>query len=112
MNGALVRRRTAVPVIVYIVLTQATRKRAEGGITSGSFAEQIQRISREELLPKGMKLLVRELPGGRTRFIIKEQATDAVCDLLEFDVNGAPEGDSVELMDSSVRRRLCGMSPL
>ena len=40
-----------------------------------SLTEQIRRITREELEPKSLTLLVRESPADRTRFIIKECRT-------------------------------------
>jgi hypothetical protein len=46
-----------------------------------------------------MRLLVRELPDGRSRYIIKERKTGAVCDLLNFDKNGALEPDSAALLE-------------
>ena len=97
MNSELFRRLRSVPPLVYVVLPQATRRRAEGAITDSVFDEQIRRIESEELLPKAMKLLVRELPEGRMRFIIKDEATGGVCDMLNFDADGALESDSAEL---------------
>lgn len=48
----------------------------------------------------GLKVLVRDLPGGRTRFIIKEQSSGAVRDLMNYDVRGVLEADSTELVES------------
>ena len=103
MKSNLSPRLKAVPPIVRIVLTQATRHRAQGLITDAVFEEQIRRIAREELEPKRLTLLARDLAGGRTRFIIKEQATGAVCDLLEFGMDGSPESESIEACSKSTR---------
>ncbi len=99
MKSHTFHRLSSVPAIVHIVLAQATRLRTEGAITQTTFDEQIRRISQEELTPRKLKLLVRELPAGRTRYIIKEQKTGAVCDLLNFDENGALEPDSAALLE-------------
>jgi len=96
MQSNALRTAGRVPAIVQIVLRQAVRRRAENGISGAVFEEQIRRLGREELEPKGLKLLVRELSEGRTRYIIKDQATGTVCDLLNFNAEGALEGDSVE----------------
>ncbi len=96
MRTNIFQRLKAVPPIVRIIITQATRHRAQGTLTDTVFEEQIRRVAREELEPKGLTLLARDLPGGRTRFIIKEQATGAVCDLLDFAADGSLESDSSE----------------
>lgn len=102
MKSEIFHRLRSVPPLVYIVITQATRRRVEGAITDAVFDEQIRRIEHEELTPNGMKLLVGELPGGRVRFIIKQAATGAVCDMLHFDADGALESDSAELSAAEV----------
>jgi hypothetical protein len=89
--------------IVRIIITQATRHRAQGAISQTTFEKHIQRIAREELEPKGLTLLVRDLPGGRTRFIIKAEATSTVCEMLDFDANGVPESNSCELLEPVLR---------
>ena len=96
MQSEIFRRLKSVPAIVHIIVTQATRRRAEGGISEAVYHEQIRRITREELEPKGLTLLMRELPGGRARCIIKEQASGRVCDLLEFAADGTLETEDSE----------------
>ena len=91
MKSDVFPRLRSVPPIVRIIVTQATRRRADGGITQAIFEEQIRRITQEELEPKGLTLLVRDLPGGRTRVLIKEKATGTVCDMLDFALNGMLE---------------------
>ena len=44
---------------------------------------------------------MRELPGGRTRFIIKEEKTGVVCDMLSFDADGVLEPDSAAIESDS-----------
>jgi hypothetical protein len=77
------------PPIVRIVLTQATRHRRRGLLTTEVFEAQLQRLAREELEPRGLTLLVRELSCGATRFIIKT-ATGQVCDLFEVTLDDVP----------------------
>ena len=71
--------------IVRIILTQATRFRRRGAISEAMFQAQVTRIGREELEPRGLTLMVRDLPCGTTRFIVKSAATGAVCDLLDYE---------------------------
>jgi hypothetical protein len=101
MQSDIFRRLRTVPPIVHVVLTQAARRRARGNITDAIYEEQIRRLAREELEPKGLKLLERQIAGGRTRFIIKEQATGIVCDLLNLDAQGMLEADSSHLVEGS-----------
>ena len=89
-------RRKPLPAIVQIVITQAVRHRAAGAISDQVFEEQIRRIAREELQPKDLTLLVRELPAGRTRFLVKKRGTGAVCEMLEFAADGTPASDFAE----------------
>lgn len=85
-----------VPAIVRIVAKEATRRRAMGAITDAIFVEQMGRIIREELEPKGLTLLVRDLSGGRTRFLIKRKATGTVCDMMDFSPDGSLEPETSE----------------
>jgi hypothetical protein len=94
MQSEISRRRQRVPPIVHVVLTQATRRRAQGGMSEALFEEHIRRLAHEELEPEGLKLLACRLSGGRTRFIIKEQATGTDCGRLHFDAQGMLEPDS------------------
>ena len=75
--------RNEVPELVRVVLTQATRLRDCGGIPQDLFEAQIARITMEELRPRGLQLLVRELPNGKTRFLVKAERTGTVCDMIE-----------------------------
>ncbi len=76
------QRQSTVPEIVRIVLTQAVKRRAEGDISPQRFDLQIERLSTEELQPRGLSLLVRELADGHTRFLIKGK-NGTVCDMIE-----------------------------
>ena len=88
MQSEMFHRFNSVPTIARIIITQATRRRAKRDITDAVFEEQIRRVRREELEPKGMTLLVRELPDRRTRFLIKEKATGAVFEMMDFAADG------------------------
>jgi hypothetical protein len=77
------RETTEIPAVVRIVLLQAAKYRKAGLINEQMFNSQIERIKREELEPRGLSLLLRELSGGRTRFLIKKDTTGAICDLID-----------------------------
>ena len=72
------------PPIVGIVLSQIARLRFRGALTEGGFREKIARLVQEELEPRGLLLLVRELNGGRVRFLVKAANNGRVCDLVEY----------------------------
>ena len=112
MNSEL-RRLKSVPTIARIVIRMATLRRSDGSITEAVFLEQIRRITREELAPGGLTLLVRDLPNGRTRFIFKENATGIVCDMMEFTPDGLLEvEDSAPLpQDESLQQRDLAPAP-
>lgn len=90
-NHAAMHSKNPVPSIVSIIIGQATRCRASGEISPELFDEQMRRLEREELAPKGLTLLVRNLSDNRTRFLIKERRTGTICDLLEFGPAGTPD---------------------
>ena len=73
-----------IPPIVRIVLTQAARHRMRGQITTEKLKAQVKRISREELEPRGLSVLVRDLTCGTTRFFIKTTATGQVREMIEI----------------------------
>jgi hypothetical protein len=73
----------SLPAIVHIVLSQIARLRSEGTLSDAEAESKVTRLIREELDPRGFRLLRRELPGGRLRFLIKAEATGAVCDMIE-----------------------------
>ncbi len=75
----------ALPPIVRIVLTQAARHRAQGRISAEKFETQLQRLSREELEPRGLTLIARDLRSGTTRFLIKSTASGRVQEMIEVD---------------------------
>jgi hypothetical protein len=80
------------PSIVSVVLTVAAQRRMRGQITTLEFTAQVERLAREELDPRGLSVLVRDLPCGTTRFIIKTTATGEVWDMIEI----VPDGVSSE----------------
>jgi hypothetical protein len=75
-------RRREIPEIVPIVLSQLTRLRAENAITDEKFETQLDRLTAEELQPRGLVLKVRELPEGHRRFVIQD-AKGAVQQTIE-----------------------------
>ena len=84
MNAQIKNQTTGtVPEIVRIVLSQADKQRRAGLITDALFEQQIRRIAAEELQPRQLTLLVRELADGRTRFLIKRAESGQVCEMFE-----------------------------
>jgi hypothetical protein len=73
----------ALVAIVRIVLTQAARYRRRGAISEEVFDTQVRRLSREELEPRGLELLVQHLSCGTTRFIVKATSTGIVRDMID-----------------------------
>src|SRR3954463_6981648 len=70
-------QRTKIPDIVPIVLHQITKRRAEGTLGQECFEAKLERLSKEELQPRGLTVAVYEL-GGHTRFVLKDWNGDAV----------------------------------
>jgi hypothetical protein len=58
-------------------------------MTAAEAENKITRLAREELDPRGFKLLHRELADGRVRFLIKAVATGLVCDMIESEQSTA-----------------------
>jgi hypothetical protein len=85
------------PEIVPIVLTRLARMRAARALPLGAFEKKLQRLSAEELTPRGLMLLFRELPDRRIRFIIKDGATHAFVHMLEYPSSGASPQKSREI---------------
>jgi hypothetical protein len=96
MNSETFPRLNSVSTLVRIIISQASRWRAEGTISEEIFQQQMRRVAREELEPKGLTLLVRDLPGGRTRFLFKKHPTGAVCEMMDFAADGTLETDASE----------------
>ncbi len=77
-----------VPDLVRAVLNQVARMRASGEITQQLFDSQVVRLAHEQLQPRGFALLVRDLPNGCTRFLIKTTRDGAVCDMIDCTPHG------------------------
>ncbi len=71
------------PEIVRIVLSQLARQHSSNELTRHDLLAKLNRLSREELAPRHLLLIVRDLPNGTMRFIVKEEPTGAICDLLD-----------------------------
>jgi hypothetical protein len=76
-------RYRALPAIFHIVLIQAELHRRRGAITEETFAAQLSRLAAEELEPRELELLVRRLPCGTTRFLVKAKSTGRICDMID-----------------------------
>lgn len=68
-----------VPEIVAIVLEQAYKFHAGGRIDDQTYHQQLERLEREELLPRGLALGVEEGPDGSARFVIRYGKSGQVC---------------------------------
>ena len=84
----------SVPTIVHAVLAQLVRRRATEELTEAVFHSQIERLTRQELEPKGLTLLHRELPGGRTRFLVRNMMTKQVSGMFDFLPDGTEPEES------------------
>jgi hypothetical protein len=84
MNTSPVQRcAIKIPQIVRTVLVQADKQRRTGGLPEESFQRQLDRIKNEELAPRGLSLLVRKIAEGHTRFLIKEEKSGKLCEMIE-----------------------------
>jgi hypothetical protein len=72
------------PEIVQIVLSRLARMRVARALPLGAFEKKLRRLCAEELTPRGLMLLFRELSDGRIRFIIKDSATHAFVHMVEY----------------------------
>jgi hypothetical protein len=72
------------PEIVFTVIIQTARLRCEGAIPPETLHEKLRRLEREELDRRGLQLLVRELPEGRLRFLIKARQGGDVREMIEY----------------------------
>lgn len=70
------------------------------------FHEKVTRLIHEELEPRGLALLVRELAGGRLRFLVKIANTGQVCHLLEYPPEDSNNGNGIVLSPDEANCRL------
>lgn len=85
----------SVPEIVRVVLSQLARLHAAREVSDAEFQSKIDRLVREELAPRNLYLLTRKLQDGTTRFIIRDQAHDTVCDLVDCRDSADENGDPI-----------------
>ena len=95
-----------VPEIVRIVLCELGRLHAAREIAPPDYQAQLERLVREELTPRNLCLLTRELQDGTIRYIVKDGVKGVVCDLLDWQASEA--GADLLEGDDSVMRRLSG----
>ncbi len=76
-------QKAEIPPIIRPVLTQIARMRAAGELDDANFQSQIDRVATTELQPRGFLLIVRELPSGQIRFLIKTESEGTVCDMID-----------------------------
>jgi hypothetical protein len=72
-----------VPPLVHAILAEIARMRSAGELTEAEMERKVTRLTREELRPRGFKVLHRNLANGGLRFLVKSEDTGAVCDLVE-----------------------------
>jgi len=77
----------SIPPLVRIVLNHGTKLRRQRLLDEKQFQARLDRLSREELTPRGLTLVCRPLSGRRERFIIKDIKSGTVCDMVECDLN-------------------------
>ncbi|MGV3531197.1 MAG: hypothetical protein ACO1QR_02430 [Chthoniobacteraceae bacterium] len=81
------------PEIVRVVLSQAARMRKLGAISESYFQKQVSRLEQEELTPRGLHLVIDDLPGGDTLFTIESALTGSVSTIS----TGRPSAGSRDL---------------
>jgi len=69
-----------VPEIIQAVLIQAARLRTAGLISSRQLALQLKRLTAEELLPRGLSMVVEKKRAGGARYILKEKGGSGAAD--------------------------------
>ncbi len=69
--------------IFRIVLSKLGQLRAARRLDEQEFQSKLHRLAREELAPRNLNLLVRDLQDGTTRFIIQDRTENGVCDLVD-----------------------------
>ena len=79
----LVQRSKEIPETVPDILKQIAEMRPARGGTTDVLEEKLRSLFADELEPRSMFLLVRELSDGRIRFIIKDSATNSFIHMLE-----------------------------
>ncbi|HEY2422733.1 MAG TPA: hypothetical protein VGH55_01445 [Chthoniobacterales bacterium] len=85
-----------VPEIVPVVLGQLARMYVAHEIPKEFFKQKIRRLCVEELSPRGLTVLVRELPDARIRFIIKDTATHSFIHMMECPYRSTQTGVTAE----------------
>jgi hypothetical protein len=81
----IVPKKPAIPSIVRPVLAQLAKMQAFGEIDQLAFESQLERLSNEELRPRGLFVVFRELPNGTKRFLIKSHAGGTVHEMIDLD---------------------------
>lgn len=71
------------PEIVPIVLREAARLLNLGQLTPVHFDQKLARLAAEELTPRGLELLVRNLANGTMRFLIRDFGTASVLEMID-----------------------------
>ena len=84
MTPPPLRRFKEIPQKVHVVLKHLAEMRSTKVAVVEDFNEKIRSLSAEELEPRSMFLLVRELSDGRIRFIIKDRETNSFIDMLDY----------------------------
>src|SRR5690606_23325966 len=99
------QRMDELPEIVRVVLSQASRMRRLGAITEAYFHTQVSRLEKEELAPRGLHLVVDDLPGGETRFSIESALTGRVSTVLDGKPKAASRARETRTSLSTFRSR-------
>ena len=73
----------AVPEIVHTTLYEMAQLRCTARWSEADAESKVKQLVSEELEPRGLTLLRRDLADGRLRFLVKARENGAVCDLVE-----------------------------
>jgi len=70
--------------IVPVILRELARLRAAREIPQDAFVKKLNRLTEEELSPRNLDLVVQDLCGGRTRFIIEDRLRHAALQVIDY----------------------------
>ena len=96
-------RPVRLPQIVPIVLHQTARFLSDGQFTQADFEEKLARLAAEELTPRGLELLVRNLADSTIRFLIKDSRTGCTCEMIDCGRKSSAADESRQTETAPVR---------
>jgi len=79
----ILRPSQVVPEIVHTTLYEMAQLRCTPRWSEADAESKVRQLVSDELEPRGLTLLRRDLADGRLRFLVKARENGAVCDLIE-----------------------------